>query len=289
MNAETVHNATGNFRIRRMTRKDVDIAVEWAAEEGWNPGLNDAECFYRTDPEGFFIGEVDGKPVGVVSAVAYGNDFGFLGFYIVRPEYRGRGFGMHLTAAALEYMGDRLMGLDGVISRLEDYKNTMKFHLAYRNVRFQGVGKKSQSGKSVVALSEIPFEELLAYDMRCFPVQRETFLRCWIQQPNAAALGVMLDDRLAGYGVIRKCREGYKVGPMFADNMNIAEDLFQALTHTAPNAPVFLDAPEANPAAVSLAEHHGMEPVFATGRMYNTKAPAIAMERVFGVTSFELG
>lgn len=289
MNSEIGQNATGNFRIRRMNRKDIDLAIDWAAGEGWNPGLNDAECFYQTDPEGFFIGEVDEKPAGMVSAVAYGDGFGFLGFYIVKPEYRGRGYGMQLTNAALHYMGNRLMGLDGVISRLEDYRKTMKFHLAYRNVRFQGVGKGSQPGNGIVPIAEIPFEDLLAYDRRCFPARREIFLRCWMRQPNAVALGAVNDGRLAGYGVIRECKQGYKIGPLFADNKDIAEELFQALKYTASGSPVFLDAPEANPAAVSLAENHGMEPVFATGRMYNAQAPAIDMERIFGITSFELG
>ena len=36
-----------------MNRDELDVAVEWAAKEGWNPGLNDAQVFWDTDPEGF--------------------------------------------------------------------------------------------------------------------------------------------------------------------------------------------------------------------------------------------
>lgn len=46
------------YRVRRMRREDVDLAIEWAAAEGWNPGLNDAESFFDTDPQGFFIGSL---------------------------------------------------------------------------------------------------------------------------------------------------------------------------------------------------------------------------------------
>ena len=72
--------------VRNMTEADLALALEWAAAEGWNPGLHDAQCFYAADPEGFFLGELDGAPIGCVSAVRYGSGFGFLGLYIVKAR-----------------------------------------------------------------------------------------------------------------------------------------------------------------------------------------------------------
>jgi hypothetical protein len=78
------------FSIRRMKRNELDFAIQLAAKEGWNPGLHDAECFYRTDPNGFFIGLLDeNQPVGCISAVSYNGTFGFIGLYIVAAEHRG--------------------------------------------------------------------------------------------------------------------------------------------------------------------------------------------------------
>ena len=31
--------------VRRMTESELALALDWAADEGWNPGLSDAECF----------------------------------------------------------------------------------------------------------------------------------------------------------------------------------------------------------------------------------------------------
>ena len=79
--------------LRAMSEADLALALEWAAAEGWNPGLHDAHCFYSADPQGFFVGERDGLPIGCVSAVRYGSGFGFLGLYIVKAEHRGQGSG----------------------------------------------------------------------------------------------------------------------------------------------------------------------------------------------------
>lgn len=72
------------------------MVIDWSAKEGWNPGLYDADVFYKTDPKGFFLGFLDGKPIASISAVAYDDKFGFLGFYIVKPEYRDKGFGIKI-------------------------------------------------------------------------------------------------------------------------------------------------------------------------------------------------
>ena len=98
--------------IRAMTRRDLDVAIAWAAEEGWNPGLYDADSFYAVDHGGFFMAELNGEPAGFISAVAYDATFGFMGFYIVRKDLRRQGIGMKLWRVAMEYMGARTIGGD---------------------------------------------------------------------------------------------------------------------------------------------------------------------------------
>jgi hypothetical protein len=67
-----------DYVVRPMQPHEARIAVDWAAAEGWNPGLHDAESFYTTDPGGFFIGLLDGEPVATLSGVACGGAYGFL-------------------------------------------------------------------------------------------------------------------------------------------------------------------------------------------------------------------
>jgi hypothetical protein len=141
-----------------------------------------------------------------------------------------------------------------------------------------------------VELSSVPFTEISEYDRRFFPVPRPIFLKTWIGQPNGRALGWVENGRLMGYGVIRKCRAGYKIGPLFADRPDVAERLFLSLQSTATSQdPIYLDTPESNPEAVTLAERHGMSVVFETARMYNGNFPNVDLNGTFGVTTFELG
>jgi hypothetical protein len=133
-------------------------------------------------------------------------------------------------------------------------------------------------------------DDLLAYDDKYFPVPRHAFIRSWIRQPGGIAIGALNDGELEGYGVLRECHQGYKIGPLFADDENTADSLFCALCGHAPlGASVFLDTPEPNSPALDLAKRHHMHPVFETMRMYNKKDPGLPMKGIFGVTSFELG
>ncbi|MGM9509196.1 GNAT family N-acetyltransferase [Larkinella sp. GY13] len=281
------------LQIRRMTLPEVqDIAVEWAAAEGWNPGLGDAACFYAADPDGFLAGWLDGQPVACISAVRYAPDFGFIGFYIVRPGYRGQGHGLALWKAAMQHLEGRTIGLDGVVEQQENYRRS-GFALAYNNIRFESTTPlpiTAESGATVVPGDQLPFESLLAYDRRYFPADRADFLAAWLQQRDSKALAVVVGEEIQGYGVIRPSREGYKIGPLFAETPVFADQLLTRLVQSiAPQTRFYLDVPAANPAAVALARQYGMQPVFETARMYTGNAPRIAVNGIFGVTTFELG
>src|SRR3954453_23421227 len=129
--------AKSDLSIRTMRPDEISMAVNWAAGEGWNPGLADEACFAAADPEGFFIGELDGAPAATVSCVNYGASFAFLGFYLVREDLRGRGYGLRIWNAAMAHAGPRVIGLDGVVAQQQNYRMS-GFELAYANVRYGG-------------------------------------------------------------------------------------------------------------------------------------------------------
>ncbi|MBE9223927.1 GNAT family N-acetyltransferase [Phormidium sp. LEGE 05292] len=279
---------SNQFKIRPMTLADLELSLEWAATEGWNPGIYDAEAFYATDPGGFLMGEINGEPISSISAVRYDDKFGFIGLYIVQPNWRGQGFGLQTWNAGLKLLGDRNIALDGVLAQVENYRK-FGFQLAYRHVRYAGLGMTTEINKSLVLLSDVGMEKLLNYDRQYFPTPRPQFLQKWINQPENAAYGFLKNDNLSGYGVLRKCRNGFKIGPLFAEDSEIAESLFLALINHAQNQPIFLDTPDANSQAIYLAQKYSMQPVFECVRMYTRGIPEFDITRVFGVTTLELG
>ncbi len=284
-----MYNHFMSYEIRKATRKELDIMVDWAATEGWNPGLYDADSFYATDPTGYYMGFVDNEPVASLSAVSYPGGFGFLGFYIVKPEHRGKGYGWKLWLEAMRYLDGHNVGLDGVVAQQENYKKS-GFTRAYANIRYEGVGTKTiERPKYILSLSKIPFDVILKYDSQVFPANRASFLKTWFNQPKSLALGYLKDGKLLGFGMVRPCRVGYKVGPLFADNEKVADELFQQFRTFAGKEMVYLDVPEVNEKAISLAKKYKMVPMFETARMYTKEAPQINFQKIFGVTTFELG
>jgi len=278
------------YTCRTMTRAEVAPALEWAAGEGWNPGLHDPASFFAADPQGFFVGLLAGEPVASLSVVRYGRTFAFLGLYIVRPAFRGRGLGWTLWQHGMASAAGRQVGLDGVVAQQDNYRKS-GFVPAWRNVRYQGIGGAPAGvDPRLVRLQALPFRAVQAYDQPFFPADRGAFLAAWLAQGDATALGWVDAGALRGYGVIRRCREGWKIGPLFADDESVAESLFAALrSHAGPGEPVFLDIPEPNAAAVALTKRHGMRMVFETARMYTGAAPQVPMDRMYGITTFELG
>lgn len=274
--------------VRAASEEEFATAVEWAAAEGWNPGLDDLAAFHAVDPAGFLMGFAGDEPVSSISVVRYGGGFGFLGFYIVHPNHRGTGLGIATWRAGMAHLGERTVGLDGVVAQQHNYRKS-GFVLAGNNLRHTGsvALDKAPAGVRRVAAKDVA--ALAAYDRRHFPAPRDGFVRDWVAAPRTAMVAVH-DDAVAGYGVIRACRTGFKIGPLFADGEAVAHDLFVALCASLGGpAEVSLDTPDANPAAIHLAESFSLTPVFETARMYRGPAPALAHGSVFGVTTFELG
>jgi GNAT superfamily N-acetyltransferase len=276
--------------VRRMRRVELDAAIDLAAAEGWNPGLHDADAFWAADPHGFLVAEVDGELAGCVSAVSYGGDFGFIGLFIVRPHLRGHGIGSALWAAAAQRLDGQPVGLDGVPDQ-QDYYRRKGFTLAWHNARYGGPAHAAAPQPPAMApLRAIGTAELRADDRRGFPAARDAFLQAWTTMPDSTGLAWREDDRLRGWGVIRASRNGHKVGPLVADEPRIAAALFDALAGSVPpGSEVFLDVPLPNDDALELARSRGLTPGFETARMYTGAPPELEIERVFGVTSFELG
>ncbi|MFD9568918.1 GNAT family N-acetyltransferase [Streptomyces sp. NPDC059982] len=286
------------LEIAAASAADMEMLRGWAEAEAWNPGDTDRFAFAVADPAGFLVGRLGGDPVACVSAVRYGDAHGFIGHYIVRPDLRGRGYGIQVWNAATERLAGRLTGLDGVVEQQDNYRRS-GFRSAWTNLRFEGVPRPGGdhdggdggdgAGVETVDAASLPFARLAAYDRRFFPAPRDAFLSAWTSLPGRTALAGVRDGRIEGLGVIRPCAGASRIGPLYAAAPEVAAALVRRLAGYAPGGEVSVDAPDVNPAAAALLAGLGLVPSFETARMYTGPAPEVDTAGLYGVTSLELG
>ncbi len=241
--------------------------------------------------------EIGGELAGGGSIVAYEGRYGFMGFFIMRPDLRGRGLGDRLWHERKRRLLARLdpdaaIGMDGVFD-MQAYYARGGFRFVGRDLRFEGrgaaPGPEAPLPAGVVEAASVPFERLDAFDRRHFPAPRSRFLRAWLQRPGGHAVAAVEGGEVLGYSVLRPCRTGHKIGPLFAARADVAERLFGSLAARVPGEAIFLDVPEINPEAMALAARHGIKEVFGCARMVLGLVPELPDAEIFGVTTFELG
>lgn len=280
-----------------MTSAEIEQIVAWARAEGWGPSDGDAQAFGAADPGGFLCARMAGHMVSGISAINWGPGFAFLGLFITAPQWRSRGIGGQLMQAALDRAGDRVIGLDGVAEQVPYYAR-LGFALAHWHVRYATAAGSVQplpvgdvAGSALVPGSWELLPAALDYDAQLFAGDRREFLARWLDPSSRWRSWLAAVDgggKLVGYGAIRQAPPGFKVGPLQADNPQIAGMLFDQLAAGRPG-PVLLDLPDVNHQAVALAEERGMSAVFRCARMYRGAAPQLPLQRSYGVCTLELG
>ncbi|MFE4832171.1 GNAT family N-acetyltransferase [Streptomyces sp. NPDC056672] len=281
------------FDIVTANADDIARLRVWADDEGWNPGRSDIHAFFATDPHGFLVGRLNGEAVASVSAVRYGEDFGFIGFYIARPAVRGQGYGIQVWRAGMARLAGRTVGLDGVIDQQENYRRS-GFRRAWNNIRYEGVPSgadpsAASDGIALVDARTVPFAQLAAYDRRFFPARRDAFLASWIGLPDRTGFAAVRDGELRGFAAVRPCAGAARIGPLYASSPGVAEALVGRLASAVPGQPVAIDIPDSNEPSVALAERLGLTPSFEAARMYTGPVPEMDLPGLYGITSLELG
>jgi GNAT superfamily N-acetyltransferase len=282
-----------DLKFQKLDFEGLKSLVKWAEEEGWNPGLNDAEVFWKTDPDGYYGYYYKGELIAGGSIVSYEGQFGFMGFFIVKPGYRSHGIGRKLWYQRRDTLISRLnksatIGMDGVIA-MQPFYNKGGFEIEFRDERHERIGEGFEIDKSISSIEEKNFDSILSYDKKSFGFSRPQFLIPWLKQSTVKTFKYVEDKKLKGFAVIRKANKGYKVCPLFADNPEIAEELYKACLNSVIGEPLYIDIPMINQEAVALIKKYNTTYVFECARMYYGKPPDIEINKVFGITTFELG
>lgn len=272
---------------RPMTRDDLALVLDWAAEEGWNPGLDDATAFHRTDPEGFFLAIDGDTPVAAISVVNHSDRFAFLGLYLCRPSYRGRGIGFDLWSHAVGHAGDRTVGLDGVAEQQANYERS-GFVRSGATTRYSGaVEPESDPSIRPIAPADIPLA--VAFEEAASGWRKEAYLSGWFTDCETRRSFVLEGlDGLQGMATIRLCRTGCKIGPLVATSPEAALRLIRHAVSCLAVDSVMMDVPAGSTDLVDLCRQLGLFAGFSTARMYRGPFQDVA-HPLYAVASLELG
>ncbi|WP_375230929.1 GNAT family N-acetyltransferase [Roseobacter sp. S98] len=273
--------------FRNADQSELVTVLDWAADEGWNPGLDDAAAFFQADPEGFFVAaSPKGALVAAISVVNHSDSFAFLGLYIVRPDWRGKGIGFGLWQHATGHAGARTIGLDGVEAQQENYA-VSGFSHAGGTTRFSGT-VHGQTDPDVTLAGPAEIEKLVGKEARASGLIKTAYLEAWLTQCETRKT-LILDAGQSGSGfcTVRACREGAKIGPLVADNAQVADRLIRHAA-TLFGGPVTLDVPGSSSGLADLCRELCLVPGFRTARMYRGPGPTCG-HAFYAVTSLELG
>lgn len=274
--------------IAPMTLSQLETVLAWAADEGWNPGLADAEAFHAADPGGFFLAHVDGAPVAAISVVNHGPADAFLGLYLCRPDWRGKGIGLATWTRALDHAGTRSVGLDGVPAQEANYRAS-GFVRVGASLRHEGRWP-GHGSPAIRAATPCDLAALSALDTAAGGIARPAFLAAWILR-NDALRGTRVltsGSDITGFATWRACASGTKIGPLIAPDTASALALIADIAALRPDGPLIIDLPESNTALRAELDGAGFQVPFSTARMYRGAAP-VTSPSLQAIATMELG
>lgn len=283
--------------IRSMTEQELEMVMGWAAAEKWNVGKYDHKPYYAMGKEGYLLILVDGKPVGSISIVKYSERFSFIGLFIVIPEYRSRGLGKMLWQRALKHLEKlQTIGLYAVPKQVPRYKES-GFNESFRNERW--LKKSPEKAEDITPLMNkthnafFHIDKLFEYDKKVFGHNRQPLLQNILTMPQT--FGVVSfgeNGKVTGYGVVRPCQEGFRMGPFYANDFESAQLISRVLLSEVPGESVILDMPTLNKFGKIFAEYFNLERISTadTIAMFKGEEPVeIQNDKCYGINSLELG
>jgi hypothetical protein len=242
------------FEIRTLTKTSTDLKkyfIDVLEKEKFLPALDDIECYLACDPTSLLVGELNGKPIAIVAAFKYEEQYCHVSCYVVDKAYRGQGYGLKITAEAKRRSEPKVSEPNDVVvtsfyavpKMLENYKKMFKavphwpveMHMVDISNALTLLNDSTNGGASldvdIKQVGEIDVKAVCNYDTKIFGYKREKFLERLLQVSHAR-VAVNQQNEIVGYAAARvlyKPDSGYKVGPVFGESFEIAKSLLKEI------------------------------------------------------------
>jgi amino acid transporter/GNAT superfamily N-acetyltransferase len=259
----------------------------------WNISDNLLNLILFTDKQSMITVHQNDEIVGSIVAYNYNEKIGYFGLFYVLPEYRGTNFGAYLTGAAIQRWGNRAVACDAVYSQVLKYKK-IGFSPVYENKRFVFTAKSNsistELSNNIQSITENDLNEIINYDANHFYTNREQLLTQWINLNLNHTYIYREKNKIRGIIALSPSHEAYRIGPFFADNPEIAIDLFKRVTENLTDELVHIDIPLINENIHKLINACGLvETSMRFIRMHKGNLTIKNINNVYGHLSIELG
>ena len=279
------------FLVSRSSLSEWKEVIKWEMDEQWDIGIDDEECFFQVDPNGFFMGYRDGVPVASVSIVNFDETYSHVGHFLVAPHARAQGYGLNTWKQAITHDVAYRSGLDSVVEQRANYEK-WGYSAHYRIFRMSGFMNDGLVVKEINSspIDEYNLSEVIDFDEYCCGYNRGSLLRSWFTAAGRRGWIYREGNEIAGVLGARLSTAGIRIGPIYARNHFIAQQMLQSIRTYFPSSIRFtVDVPEFSSEMIQDFIDLGFVEQFHTYRMYRGGAPAERSELIKAIASLDLG
>jgi len=254
--------------IRPMTVADIPLGLRLARQASWNQIEADWRRFLAMQPDGCFVGELDGTAAATTAAFVFG-PVAWIAMVLVDVESRRKGVATTLLKHALDLLdeqGVKTVRLDATAAGQLVYEK-LGFVPEYPLTRYMGIAPISDCGLRIAdsALSANPksaiinpqLREIAAFDSRLTGTSREKMLTRLFEESPEITRVLYQDGQLEGYVTGRRGANATLIGPCIA-TAHAGPDLLNEALGCCAGQPVFMDIPRGNVPAIEIAEKSGL-------------------------------
>ena len=266
---------SSSITLRQMTETDMTFAHRMRDLAGWNQRIQDWRRLLEHDPQGGVVAEWEGELAGTATTTTYSKDLAWIGMVLVDPDLRRRGIGNALLRHCIDHLlrsGVTCIKLDatplgktvyGPLGFLEEWNlsrwGTTQVAAVAREAVLGASGPQPLSSRDIACVADI--------DTSAFGAARNRMLSMLATQSETRVLRDG-DGRIRGYGMLRPGSRAYYLGPLVALDEASGNALAENLLNGIPERPVYWDIPDANPAAIRIAQRYGLQHQRTLTRMY---------------------
>ena len=271
---------------------DIPFGMELCKKVGWNQTQDDWRRLINLG--GVLLAMEDGVPCGTGSVIQYETRLGWIGMILVNPEFRGHGIGSAIMNSAIQYLKER--NIDVIKLDATDAGRRVYLKLGFKDERLisrykgVGVGVSSKNPPADVSvITDVDWDEISEIDKNAFGANRIELLK----QLKKDGVGVLVRhaDKITGFGFARAGMDAHFVGPIVADNLQIAQSIAKALVAQFPESVIYWDILPDNFNSRKLVETLGFKEDRKLMRMLLSEGDVAEgdINKIFGGAGFELG